>query len=299
MTSSWNMRIATLGPERAINLTPLWFGWAGGKVYFYGRGQKIANLRRTPSCTVLVDRNERFPELQGAMFHGMGVVLEDAAAEEADADLEEARWQMGRKYSGGHGEPARAGGREGPQPGVRARQGLALGRGHTRQVRHVGQHEDRWRWSLAPLGRRDGGRGCEDVEDRVALHAAVARTQRPAGSAEQCAARPRSRRALPRPASVAATRGSSRTTAANAAIRPAMPMSWTDFDEPSARPVVRHAADAFEGERGGDELPCARSGRTRHPPDRDRRGDERETRERVGGLTDKSGRMRSQSDSAT
>jgi hypothetical protein len=106
MTSSWNMRVATIGPGTRINLTPLWFGWAGGRLYFYCRGQKIANLRRDPTCTVLVDRNERFPELQGAMFQGIATVLEDEAAEAADPHLEEARWQMGTKYAGGHGESA-------------------------------------------------------------------------------------------------------------------------------------------------------------------------------------------------
>ncbi|HVT77653.1 MAG TPA: pyridoxamine 5'-phosphate oxidase family protein [Acidimicrobiales bacterium] len=106
MTTSWNMRIATSGPGDRINLTPLWFGWAAGRIYFYARGQKITNLRRSPNCTVLVDRNERFPELQGAMFQGVATVLEDAAAEEADPHLEAARWQMGTKYAGGHGEPA-------------------------------------------------------------------------------------------------------------------------------------------------------------------------------------------------
>lgn len=104
MTSTWNMRIATVGPGERINLTPLWFGWVGGRIYFFGRGQKVVNLRRSPSCTVLVDRNERFPELQGAMFQGRGVVLEDAEAENADPHLEEARWQIGTKYAGGHGE---------------------------------------------------------------------------------------------------------------------------------------------------------------------------------------------------
>lgn len=108
MITSWNMRIATTGPGDRINLTPLWFGWAGGSIYFYARGQKITNLRRTPSCTVLVDRNERFPELQGAMFQGVATVLEDAAAENADPHLEAVRWQMGTKYAGGHGEPAPA-----------------------------------------------------------------------------------------------------------------------------------------------------------------------------------------------
>lgn len=106
MLSSWNMRIATIGPGTRINLTPLWFGWAGGCIYTYCRGQKVENLRRNPVATILVDRNERFPELQGAMFQGMATVLEDATAEAADPHLEEVRLQMGRKYAGGHGEPA-------------------------------------------------------------------------------------------------------------------------------------------------------------------------------------------------
>jgi nitroimidazol reductase NimA-like FMN-containing flavoprotein (pyridoxamine 5'-phosphate oxidase superfamily) len=107
MTTSWNMRIATIGPGSRINLTPLWFGWAGGKVYFYCRGQKVANLRRNPVATVLVDRNERFPELQGVMLHGRAIVLEDAAAEQADSDLVAAQQQMSDKYAGGHGETGR------------------------------------------------------------------------------------------------------------------------------------------------------------------------------------------------
>jgi hypothetical protein len=106
MTSSWNMRLATAGPGDRINLTPLWFCWHDGRVYFYCRGQKIANLRRNPVCTVAVDRNERYSELQGAMFQGRAVVLEDAAAEESDPGLEDVRWRMGAKYGGQPGGPA-------------------------------------------------------------------------------------------------------------------------------------------------------------------------------------------------
>src|SRR4051795_3645980 len=106
LTTTWNMRVATVGPGDRINLTPLWFGWGGGPISFSCPGQKIVTLRRHPACTILVDRNERFPELQGAMFQGTATVLEDAAAEEADPHLEEVRWQMGTKYAGGHGEPA-------------------------------------------------------------------------------------------------------------------------------------------------------------------------------------------------
>ncbi|MBT5773722.1 MAG: hypothetical protein HOH95_05015 [Dehalococcoidia bacterium] len=104
MTSSWNMRIATLGLNDQINLTPMWFGWVNGKIYFTGRGQKIVNLRRNPSTTLLVDKNERFPELVGAMFQGTASVLETADDENADPDLEEARVLIGAKYAGGHGE---------------------------------------------------------------------------------------------------------------------------------------------------------------------------------------------------
>jgi len=87
MTSSWNCRIATVGPGSRINVTPMWFGWAGGRVYIYGRGQKVVNLRRDPTCTIIVDRNEKFPELQAIMMQGAATVLEDADAEAADRIL--------------------------------------------------------------------------------------------------------------------------------------------------------------------------------------------------------------------
>lgn len=104
MTTQWNMRVATLGPGVRINLTPMWFGWAGGRVYFYARGQKVVNLRRQAECTVLVDRNEKFPELQGIMLQGQARVLETAEDEQADPYLDAVRVQMGRKYNGGHGQ---------------------------------------------------------------------------------------------------------------------------------------------------------------------------------------------------
>ena len=109
MGSLWNLRIATLGPGTRINLTPMWFGWVStapgeGLVYIFGRGQKVVNLRREPSCTLIVDRNERFPELQGIMMQGSARILEDAEAEAADPHLEQVRAHMGAKYDGGHGQ---------------------------------------------------------------------------------------------------------------------------------------------------------------------------------------------------
>ena len=34
MMKTWNMRIATIGPGVEINLTPNWFGWAEGKIFY-------------------------------------------------------------------------------------------------------------------------------------------------------------------------------------------------------------------------------------------------------------------------
>jgi len=104
LASEWNMRISTLSPSGRINATPLWFCWHGGKVWAYCRGKKVENLRRSPQCTVLVDRATRFMELQGVMIQGEAKVLEDAQAEADEAELVAVRELMGRKYHGGHGE---------------------------------------------------------------------------------------------------------------------------------------------------------------------------------------------------
>ena len=104
MTDQWNLRIATIGPGTKINLTPMWFGWVQGKIYISARGQKVVNLRRNPQCTVLVDKNEKFPELQGIMMDCRAAVLESKVEEEGDPGLKEARIRMGEKYNGGHGQ---------------------------------------------------------------------------------------------------------------------------------------------------------------------------------------------------
>jgi nitroimidazol reductase NimA-like FMN-containing flavoprotein (pyridoxamine 5'-phosphate oxidase superfamily) len=87
------------------------FGWANGKVYIFGRGQKVANLRRNPTATVLVDVGEAWRELKGVMLKGRAVVLEDADAELAEPDLFAAQLNLGHKHGlneEGEIEPYRA-----------------------------------------------------------------------------------------------------------------------------------------------------------------------------------------------
>jgi len=109
MASAWIIRIATLGADLRINLTPLWYCWAGGNIYAYTRGQKVRNLRANPHCTVLVDQNERYPELKGVMFQGTARVLETADAEKEDPYLDSVvRDLSAEKYAlGGFGSSGR------------------------------------------------------------------------------------------------------------------------------------------------------------------------------------------------
>ena len=91
-------RIATVGPGADINLTPMTFGWANGCVYIFGRGQKIANLRRNATATVLVDVGDAWQELKGVMLRGQARVLETAGEETADPGLDAARANLAAKH---------------------------------------------------------------------------------------------------------------------------------------------------------------------------------------------------------
>lgn len=92
------LRIATVGPGEDINLTPMTFGWAGGRVYIFGRGQKVANIRRRSTATVLVDVGTEWRELQGIMMRGDATILETEEAERCDDHLADAQINLGNKH---------------------------------------------------------------------------------------------------------------------------------------------------------------------------------------------------------
>jgi nitroimidazol reductase NimA-like FMN-containing flavoprotein (pyridoxamine 5'-phosphate oxidase superfamily) len=98
MSTAVHLRMATIGPGTRINLTPMTFGWAGGKIYIFGRGQKIANLRRDTTATMLIDVGEAWHELQGIMMQGQAEILETAAEEAEDGDLPAAQLNIGQKH---------------------------------------------------------------------------------------------------------------------------------------------------------------------------------------------------------
>ena len=98
LSTEGRCRIATIGPGDDINLTPMTFGWAHGRIYIFGRGQKVANLRKTPAATVLVDVGDSWFELQGIMLRGQARILESEAEEEAETGLAAARQNIATKH---------------------------------------------------------------------------------------------------------------------------------------------------------------------------------------------------------
>lgn len=71
---------------------------ANGNIYIFGRGQKITNLRRNNTATILVDIGDSWSSLKGIMMRGKARVLEDQVEESEDEGLKEAMWNLGRKH---------------------------------------------------------------------------------------------------------------------------------------------------------------------------------------------------------
>jgi len=98
MLSESRLGIATVGPGSEINLTPMTFGWANGLVHIFARGQRVANLRRNPTTTILIDTGGSWRELQGVMIRDQAKILENEQYELADEWLVEAQMNLGQKH---------------------------------------------------------------------------------------------------------------------------------------------------------------------------------------------------------
>ena len=99
MRTESRIRIATIGKGGEINLTPMGFGWGGSKVYIFGRGQKVADIRRNDTATVLVDVGSEWRALKGIMMRGHARILETNEDEISDKDLGEAQMNLGEKHN--------------------------------------------------------------------------------------------------------------------------------------------------------------------------------------------------------
>ena len=71
--------VATTGPNGRPHLAPLWYVPEGTtlRTWTYGSSQKVANLRRLPQATVLVEAGDSYEELRGVSMECDVEVVED------------------------------------------------------------------------------------------------------------------------------------------------------------------------------------------------------------------------------
>src|SRR4051812_11305138 len=72
------MNVATYNHDGSIHLVAMWYGFLDGKPAFetYQKSQKVANLRRDPRITVLLEDGDRYEDLRGVELVGTGEVLD-------------------------------------------------------------------------------------------------------------------------------------------------------------------------------------------------------------------------------
>jgi PPOX class probable F420-dependent enzyme len=73
------LNVATIGPGGAIHLVAMWYLMQGASPVFttYGKSQKVANLRRDPRLTALVESGDEYGTLRGVELVGTAELIED------------------------------------------------------------------------------------------------------------------------------------------------------------------------------------------------------------------------------
>ena len=73
------LNVATIGPGGHPHLVAMWYELIDGKPTFwtFAKSQKIANLRRDPKMTGLVESGDAYNELRGVELVGTGRIIDD------------------------------------------------------------------------------------------------------------------------------------------------------------------------------------------------------------------------------
>lgn len=95
--------MATVGPAGRPHLVAMWYAWIGGQIWFESKAkaQKIVNLRRNPTMSVMVEAGHTYDTLRGVSLEGRGAVVADPGR----------LWQVGvgvwERYTGPYSEKHR------------------------------------------------------------------------------------------------------------------------------------------------------------------------------------------------
>lgn len=79
LAAEMTAQVATIGPNGRPHLVPVFYVVRDGGVatWTYGKSQKVANLRRDPRATVLVESGKAYEELRGVSMECDVEVVED------------------------------------------------------------------------------------------------------------------------------------------------------------------------------------------------------------------------------
>ena len=71
--------VATYGPQGQIHLVGMWYAVRDDTVWIEtkAKAQKVANLRRDPRMSFLVEAGHTYDQLRGVAMEGRGVIIDD------------------------------------------------------------------------------------------------------------------------------------------------------------------------------------------------------------------------------
>ena len=79
------LQFATINPDGTPHLVAMWFVVDEGRpaIWTYRKSQKVANLRRDPRVTALVESGTTYNDLRGVQIQGTARLVEDPAEVQA------------------------------------------------------------------------------------------------------------------------------------------------------------------------------------------------------------------------
>ena len=73
------LQVASINKDGTPHLVAMWYGFLDGNIVFwtYAKSQKVANLRRDPRISCLVESGQKYEELKGVSITGRGEISDD------------------------------------------------------------------------------------------------------------------------------------------------------------------------------------------------------------------------------
>jgi PPOX class probable F420-dependent enzyme len=74
-----SLQVASINNDGTPHLVTMWYGFIEGNIVFwtYAKSQKVANLRRDPRISCLVESGLKYEELKGVSITGRGELSDD------------------------------------------------------------------------------------------------------------------------------------------------------------------------------------------------------------------------------